>query len=130
MKGVLKLRPRRALSRAEAWGCLTANLALAGSGSLAAGYAIGYWQMATVFLAMILTCVTSIPMVQWKLSGAAAVSQMAGDDPTQQLLDLWMHARWPLASIALYVVAVLWALITSLTILSHSTKDRVPPHIV
>src|SRR5580692_2236015 len=110
MKDFLKLRPRRALNRAEAWGCLTANLALAGSGSLA----IGYWQMSTVFLAMILTCVTSIPMVQWKLSGAATVSQTAGDDLAQQLLDLWMHARWPLASIALYVVAVVWALITSL----------------
>jgi len=130
MKGSLKLRPRRALSRAEAWGCFTANLAVAGSGSLAAGYAIGYWQIAAVFLAMILTCVTSIPMLQWKLSGAAAASQAALDDPSQQLLDLWLHARWPLASMGLYVVAVLWALTTSLTILSDASKDKVPPRIV
>jgi uncharacterized membrane protein len=130
MKGSLKLRPRRVLNRAEAWGCFTANLAVAGSGSLAAGYAVGYWQMAAVFLAMILTFVTSIPMLQWKLSGAAAVSQAAMDDPSKQLLDLWLHARWPLASIGLYVAAVLWALTTSLTILTHAANDRVPPRIV
>ncbi len=129
MKGSLKLRPRRALSRTEAWACFTANLALAGSGSLAAGYAIGYLQMATVFVAMILTFVTSIPMIQWKLSASTSASTSTLDDQTQQLLDLWLHARWPLACIALYVVAVLWALITSLTILSHTTKDRVPPRI-
>jgi hypothetical protein len=129
MKGSFKLRPRRALSRAEAWACFTANLAVAGSGSLAAGYAIGYWQMAAVFLAMILSLVTSIPMIQWWLSGAAS-AQSALDDPLQNLLKVWLHVRWPLASIGLYVAAVLWALTTSLTILAHAAKDKVPPRIV
>ncbi len=129
MKGSLKLRARRSLSRAEAWACFTANFALAGSGSLAAGYAVGYWQMATVFLAMILTCVTSIPLLQWKLSGAGA-SSAGMDDPSQQLLELRLHVRWPLACIGLYVAAVLWALTTSLTILAHATKEKVPPRIV
>lgn len=129
MKGSFKLRPRRALSRAEAWACFTANLAVAGSGSLATGYAIGYWQMAAVFLAMILSLVTSIPMIQWWLSGAAS-AQSALDDPLQNLLKVWLHVRWPLASIGLYVAAVLWALTTSLTILAHAAKDKVPPRIV
>jgi len=129
MKLSLKLRPRRVLSRAEAWGCFTANLAVAGSGSLAAGYAIGYWQMATVFLAMILTFVTSIPLIQWKLSGGG-VSPSALDNPSQQLLETWLHVRWPLASIGLYVAAVLWALTTSLTILARANKNKVPPRIV
>jgi hypothetical protein len=129
MKGSLKLRARRSLSRAEAWACFTANLALAGSGSLAAGYAVGYWQMATAFLAMILTCASSIPLLQWKLSGAAA-SPSAMEDPSQQLLELWIHVRWPLACIGLYVAAVLWALANSLTILARATKDKAPPRIV
>jgi hypothetical protein len=129
MKGSLKLRARRSLSRAESWACFTANLALAGSGSLAAGYAVGYWQMATVFLAMTSTVVTSIPLLQWKLSGVGA-SPAAMDDASQQLLELWLHVRWPLASIGLYVVALLWALTTSVSILTHATKDKVPPRIV
>src|SRR5580658_630654 len=128
MKGSLKLRARRSMGRAEAWACFTANLALAGSGSLAAGYAVGYWQMATVFLAMIGTVVSSIPLLQWKLSGAGA-SPGAMDDPSQQLLELWLHVRWPLASIGLYLVALLWALTTSVRILTHATKDQVPPRI-
>jgi len=122
MKGSLKLRPRRALTRAEAWACFTANLALPGSGSLAAGYAIGYGQMTAAFLAEILTCVTGIPMIKWVLSGAAA-SQMS-------LGDLWLYAHWPVACIGLFAAAVLWALTTSLTVLAHASKDGVPPRIV
>jgi hypothetical protein len=129
MKGSWKLRPRRALKRSEAWACLTANLALAGSGSLAAGYAVGYWQMAAVFLAMILTIITSIPMIQWMLAGGAA-AQSRMDDPLQYMSAVWLHARWPLATIALYVAAILWALTTSLTILARAPKSDLPPRIV
>jgi hypothetical protein len=136
MKGSLKLRPRRALNRAEAWACFTANLALPGSGSLAAGYAIGYGQMAAAFLAEILTCLTSIPMIQWGipmvqrvLSGEGAVPSPLGDTSTY-LPEVWLHARWPLAGAGLFVVSVLWAMTTSLTILAHAPKDGVPPRIV
>jgi hypothetical protein len=128
MKGSLKLRPKRVLSRNEAWACFTANLALAGSGSLAAGRAVGYAQMAAVFLAMILTIVTSVPMFQWYMAGGgAAPSPM--EDPYQHLADVWVHARWPLASIGLYGFSVLWALTTSLSILAKAPKEGVPPKI-
>jgi hypothetical protein len=43
--------------------------------------------------------------------------------------DVWVHVRWPLASIGLYAASVLWALTTSLSILANSSKDGVPPRI-
>jgi|SRR5580692_8930861 hypothetical protein len=122
MKGSLKLRPRRELTRAEAWACFTANLALPGSGSLAAGYAIGYPQMAAAILAEFLTCITMIPMIKWVLSGAAASQSSLG--------DLWLYAHWPLACIGLFAASVLWALTTSLTILARAPKIGVPPRII
>jgi hypothetical protein len=128
MKGSFKLRPRRALTRSEAWACFSANLALAGSGSLAAGRAVGYAQMAAVFLAMILTFVTGLPFMLWMLSGGGA-SQSPLDDPFQHLWDVWIHARWPLASIGLYAASMLWALMTSLSILAEAPKEAVPPRI-
>jgi len=121
MKGSFKLRPRRALNRAEAWGCLTANLALPGAGSLAAGYPIGYVQMAAAFLAEILTCITMIPMFKWMLSGTSG-----SESP---LADLWFYAHRPLACIAFFAAVELWALTTSLIVLARTPKTGVPPRI-
>jgi hypothetical protein len=128
MKGSLKLRPRRVLNRAEAWGCFTANLAVPGSGSLAAGYPIGYVQMVTAFLAEFLTCLTGISMIQWGIPMVQRV--LSGSDASVNLPEMWIHTRWPLACIGLFVLSVLWAMTTSLTILAHAAKDRVPPRIV
>jgi hypothetical protein len=128
MKGSWKLRPKRALNRKEAWACFTANIALAGSGSLAAGRAVGYAQMAGAFVAMIMTFLTSIPMYQWVASGGYAAAQASPD--LEPLLELWPHVKWPLASIGLYVLCILWAMTTSIAILANATKDGVPPKII
>ena len=128
MKGSWKLRPKRALNRKEAWACLSANVALAGSGSLAAGRAVGYFQLAAAFLAMIMTLVTGFSFIQWRLSGGG-VPHSPMDDPFENMEVIWMHVRWPLASIGLYAASILWALTTSLSILAHASKDDVPPRI-
>lgn len=128
MKVSLKLRPRRVLTRSEAWACFTANLALAGSGSLAAGRAVGYAQIAATFLAMIFTFVTAIPFFRWALVNGG-MAQSAMDDPFQNLLNLWHYARWPVISICLYIATILWAMMTSRSILAEATKDGVPPRI-
>ena len=120
MKGSLKLRPKRVLNRKEAWACFTANIALAGSGSLAAGRAVGYAQMAAAFLAMIMTLVTGIPFIQWSMSGGGATHSPM-DDPFQKMEDVWSHAIWPLASIGLYAATILWAMTTSLSILAKAS---------
>ena len=129
MKGSLKLRPRRALNRSEAWACFTANLALPGSGSLAADRAVGYWQIAAGFLALIVTLAAMIPMIQWALSGGLAAAQSPMADPFENLLQLWRHARWPLAGMALYAGVTLWAAATSLAILANAPKEAIPPRI-
>ena len=129
MKGSLKLRPKRVLNRREAWACFTANLALPGSGSLAAGRSVGYWQLGASFLAFILTLATAIPMIQWGVSGGLAASQSPLGDPFQQLSDTWRHIRWPLAAMALFAGTILWATMTSLAILAKAAKEGVPPRI-
>jgi hypothetical protein len=131
VKGSWKLRSRGALSRSDAWACFTANLALPGSGSLAAGRAVGYGQMAVSFLGLILSLVTAIPMFQWALSGGLAASQSPLEDPFQGLSELWLHVRWPLAGIGLVAAALLWALTTSLAILAAAPKNdlKIPPPI-
>ena len=128
MKGSLKLRPRRVLTRKEAWACFSANLALPGSGSLAAGRAVGYAQVAASFASMVFTAVVSIPMIQWALSGVLTAQSPLGD-PSQNLVDLWIHMRWPLASICFFGAVIFWATMTSWDILAKAPKDDVPPII-
>jgi hypothetical protein len=123
MKGSLKLRPRRVLTRKEAWACFSANLALPGSGSLAAGRAVGYWQLGAAFLSMILTFAAAIPMYQW------SASRTPLDDQFEQFADTWQHVRWPLATICLFAGTIFWAMLTSLSILAKATKEGVPPRI-
>ena len=127
MKGSFKLQARRKLSYDEARACVAANLLLPGSGSLAAGRSIGYAQMAAVFLAMLLTFVTSIPLFQWVMAGGGAPN--SPDDALQTMDDLWIHFRWPLACIAGYIAATLWAVATGSMILRESKKQDVPPKI-
>ena len=129
MKGSLKLRPKRVLNRKEAWACFSANLALPGSGSLAAGCAVGYWQLAATILALILTLVTAIPMIQWAMSGGLAASQSPLSDPFEQLAETWHHARWPIGGMALFAGSILWATMTSLSVLAKAPKEGVPPRI-
>ena len=129
MKGSLKLRSKRVLNRKEAWACLTANLALPGSGSLAAGRAVGYVQLAAAFLADIICVGTAIPMFAWAMSGRLAALQSPSGDPFQYLPELWLHVRGPLAGIGVLVAAILWATMTSLSVLSQAPKEGVPPII-
>ena len=128
MKGSLKLPARRRLNRSEAWACLTANLALPGSGSLAAGRAIGYFQMGAAFAGMMISVVTAVPMFQWAASGAATKPAPV-EEPLEGLLELWPHIRWPLAGLGLFAAAFLWALTTSLILLAETPKQAVPPRI-
>jgi hypothetical protein len=126
MKLSLTLRPRRALTRAEAWGCFTANLALPGAGSLAAGRAVGYGQMTAAFLGLFVSAATAIPMFQWGMSHGF---QLPADDPLASLQDYWLHVRWPLAGVCIFAVAFLWAMTTSLAILAGAPKGTTPPRI-
>jgi hypothetical protein len=128
MKFSLTLRSRRPLTRSEARACLAANLALPGAGSLAAGRAIGYAQMALSFGGFILSVVAGIPMIEWAVSNWSRMTDSSGD-PGTMLSDLWRHARWPLFGIVLFVVALIWSAATGMKLVSAAPQEGVPPRI-
>jgi hypothetical protein len=116
-------------NRKEALACLTANLALPGSGSLAAGRPIGYYQLALAALATILTIITGIRLLLWITSNSAHINDPTAD-PFQNFLVMWRQLLWPLASLGLFAVSMLWAVVTSMQVLAEHPKNPVPPRIV
>ncbi|HEX4120831.1 MAG TPA: hypothetical protein VH619_09465 [Verrucomicrobiae bacterium] len=129
MKFSLTLHPRHSLKRSEARACLAANLALPGAGSLAAGRAVGYAQMAVAFAGFVVSVVTGIPMFAWALSNWARLSDPASADPLSGLAELWVHARWPIAGLCIFAIAVIWSGATGMRLVSESSEDGVPPRI-
>ena len=65
MKISLALGPRQPLSRQTAWGYLTSNLALPGSGSLLAGRISGYAQLALGLGGLLMTVVFGLRFMLW-----------------------------------------------------------------
>lgn len=129
MKMSLALRPRRPLNRSEALGCLSANLALPGSGSLVAGRRSGYVQLILTAIGFAITCLTGVRFVVWYLSNWTAINQPPVDDPLGGMLALWNAIRWPLVGVTFFGIAMLWSLATSLEVLRGATKDGTPPKI-
>lgn len=117
MKISFVLGPRKPVSRQTAWGCLTTNLAFPGSGSLLAGRKVGYAQIPFTIVGLGLSLVTTIQAFIWLCSNWA---QLQDDDPAGSLLRLWAHIRMPLLGIAIFLFGLLWALITSASILSQA----------
>ena len=114
------------MTHAEAVGCMTANLALPGAGSLAAGKAVGYAQLALSTVGFVISGVSCAIAIRWfLLSGSAA----AGGDPTIFLIELWRHLRWPMAGVGIFLIALLWAVVTGYQIMSDHPKNPVPPRI-
>jgi hypothetical protein len=129
MKFSLILRSPRPLTRSEARACLAANLALPGAGSLAAGRPLGYAQMAVALGGTIVSVVTGIPMFEWALSNWARLTAPSSDDPLEGLSELWLHMRWPIVGICIVAIAILWAGVTGMRLISKAPEDRVPPRI-
>src|SRR5580658_7346926 len=117
MKFVLAHRAKGPANRAEAWGCVTANLAFPGSGSLAAGKAVGYYQLALYAVGFIISVVTGIHLLAWSMGHGTVPTQSSGD-PFEDLINLWHEIRGPVAGLCVAAVAFLWAGITSMQILS------------
>jgi hypothetical protein len=129
MKLQLTRAKSRPLTRAEAWGCVTANLAVPGAGSLAAGRAVGYAQMAVYFTGFIMSIVCAIAFFRWYFANAGQFDQMKNEDPVGALLLFFHAARWVFFGIGLFVVALGWAAVTSFQIMKTPRKDEAPPRI-
>src|SRR6266567_2286781 len=131
MKISLALGTRQPLSRQTAWGCLTANIAMPGSGSLAAGRISGYGQLALTLVGMILTTSFGVRFIVWAL---ANWSRLYGPqaDPLAGLNEMWMVVRWALAGIGIFGLGWLWALATGFQILraaKHTEQSNIPPRL-
>jgi hypothetical protein len=131
MKISLALGQRQTLSRQTAWGCLTTNLAMPGFGSLAAGRLSGYPQVALTVGGMALTMLFGIPFITWFIAHRSQF--YGGDDPYQNLQEMWLRLRWAALGIALFAISLVWALATSWEILQaakQAERPSDPPRLV
>src|ERR1043166_951800 len=121
MKVSLALAPRRTLSRQTAWGCLTSNLAMPGTGSLLAGHASGYVQLTLALIGLLLTVIFGSRFIFWQITNW---SKFHGPnvDPYEAFPEMWLHVRWALLGFALFFFSILWSLTTSLFILRTAKK--------
>ena len=124
MKICLTLGAPRPLSRSEAWGCVTANLAVPGSGSLAAGRAVGYFQMALTLIGFLITLVCAAGFFHWYFANSDRIAQLQMDEPGQALLELWRAARGALLGMAVFIFAIAWAAVTSFQIVQASPRKE------
>jgi hypothetical protein len=102
-----------------------------GFGTILAGRKVGYLQIVVTAAGFALTLIGGVPAIKWGFAHMANMSD--AEDPTENLRQLWIHMRWPLVGIALFVFAILWALTSSLSILAEARKAEVmrplPPKI-
>ena len=123
MKISLALGPRQPLSRQTAWGCLTSNLALPGSGSLLAGRVSGYAQLALAIIGLILSVSLGVRFILWCLANWSRLHD-PNADPVAALGEMWLGLRWPLLGLAIFAFGWLWALATSLRIFLAAKFDQ------
>jgi hypothetical protein len=132
MKISLALGPRQPLSRQTAWGCLTSNLALPGSGSLLAGRVSGYAQLALAIVGLILSVFLGVRFIFWCLANWSRLHDPNADQ-LAALGEMWLAVLWPLLGIAIFALGWLWALATSLRLILAAGKSGpadLPPRLV
>jgi hypothetical protein len=120
MKISLVLQRRRPLNRGEAWACFTANIALPGSGSLIAGRVVGYFQILLALIGLGISLITTVLTFVWYLKNYHRLN--ASMDPFASLIEFAHHLIQPALGFAIFIAAVLWAMVTSWTIL-RSTRQ-------
>ena len=123
MKISLALGPRKPLDRSTAWGCLTANLAVPGTGSLVAGRITGYFQFLLTLIGFALTLYFGSKFILWYLTKGSQ-GQPYPEDVGERFQELWIRMRWALLGMAVFLAAILWALSSSIGILLESKRAQ------
>jgi hypothetical protein len=110
-----------------AWGCLTANLAVPGSGSVMARRRVsGVIQAAISVTGMALTMTFGLRFFLWYAANRLRLEDVALDDPVGALTEMWLAVRWAMIGIGLFGFAWLWALLTSVRVLRAARRAGVP----
>jgi hypothetical protein len=129
MKISLALGERRPLSRQTAWGCLTSNIALPGSGSLMAGRKSGYPQVLLGIGGMVVSVIFGVRALLWMLANWSRMHDPAVDQ-IAVMSEMWGVLRWAFLGIAIFGLGWLWALVSSYGIVrSAKTDSAVPPKL-
>ena len=100
-----------------------------GSGSLAAGRPVGYFQMALYLLGFSITLVCAVGFFHWYFANAAEIKQQQQDDPRGAVLAFWRAARGAMAGFAIVVFSLAWSAVTSFQIMQSPRKDATPPRV-
>jgi hypothetical protein len=126
MKISLALGKTRNISRETALSCLTANLAMPGTGSLAAGRRSGYIELLLSFIGVVLTLVFGTRFLIWFAKNWGSLHNQDAD-PFATFSGTWVAGRWAFLGIFIFLIAILWSLVTSMQILRSARK---PPRLV
>jgi len=109
-----------------AWGCLTANLAVPGSGSMMAHRRIsGIVQGTLAITGMALSAIFTVRFFAWYAANRLRLEESALEDPVGALLEYWQAIRWAIVGICLFGIGWLWALLTSLRVLRNARRAEV-----
>jgi hypothetical protein len=126
MKISLALGERRPVSRQTAWGFLTSNIALPGSGSLMAGRKSGYPQLVLGIGGMILSLIFGVRGLLWMLANWSRMHDPAVDQ-FEVMGEMWSVLRWAVLGMAIFGLGWLWALATSYGIVQSARNDSPAP---
>jgi len=110
---------------------LTTNLVMPGAGSLVAGRVSGYAQMALAIGGTAVTVLFGLGFIWWFISNWSRLYSPDAD-PVATLGEIWRALKWPALGVGLFFVSWLWALATSLRIVSSARKAHaaaVPPRL-
>lgn len=103
-----------------AWGCLTTNLGLPGFGSLLGGRAVGYAQIPFTVVGFGLSLIGTVHAFLRLVSEWTMLQQLETEDPVRYMTEYWHILRWPVLGVGIFVFVLLWALMTSLSIIASS----------
>jgi hypothetical protein len=78
---------------------------------------------------LLVTLLAGVRFIAWSAANWTRITEPPADDPFGSLLVLWTAVRLPLAGMAIFAIALLWALATSIQILHRATEASTPPPI-
>lgn len=100
-----------------------------GFGTLMAGRRVtGFLQAALGVLGLALTMVYGVRFLAWYVANWTDIT--GGDDPIATLSEVWLRVRWAMGGIGVFLLATLWALSSSLSILREAKANATPPPVM
>jgi len=102
-----------------------------GFGSLLAGRRCGYAQAFLSIGGLALSVVFGVRFLVWSVANWSRLRDPEGD-PFDSLLRMWSMGKWAFLGCAIFLLALLWALATSLQIVRSAKEGgpgNVPPRL-